>query len=223
VKALVSGSRSNGSPREPFWRNPSGGQIIAAVITTIGAIAIAFISVRAGGGDETSTPTPSSTPASVATPGSPTTARRGTRLLSPEGIKVTASSTLPKQGANTYLAANTLDGDPQTAWSEGRQGPGIGATLTWTFPEQVDLRRVLIVNGYAKGNLFRKNLRIRAARVTTAQGETTITLRDTTSYQPLRIRKGSTTFMRLAIVGVYGSRTYEDCLLSEIEFFVADS
>jgi hypothetical protein len=219
VETLVPDSGPNASPREPFWRQPSGGQIIAAVITTIGAIAIAIITVRGTSDDGTPpTPTPTSTPHTATTPA----ARPGTRLLSPEDIRVTASSTLPHQGANKYIAANTIDGDPQTAWSEGKEGPGIGATLTWTFPDQVNLQRVVVVNGYAKGNLFRKNLRIRAARVTTAQGETTTTLRDTTRYQPLRIRTGPTNFMRLAIVGVYGSRTYEDCLLSEIEFFVAN-
>ena len=219
----MSDSGPNSSSREPFWRQPSGAQIIAAVITTVGAIAIAVITVR-GAANDGSPPKPPSTSTSptARTPAQRPKAGRGTKLLSPEGIRVTASSTLPQQGANTYLAANTIDGDPQTAWSEGKEGPGIGATLTWTFPEPVDLQRVVIVNGYAKGNLFRKNLRIRAARVTTAQGETTMTLRDTASFQPLRIRGGRTSFIRLAIVGVYGSRTYEDCLLSEVEFFVAD-
>jgi len=34
------------SPREPFWRNPSGAQIIAAIIGLIGAVLVAVITTR---------------------------------------------------------------------------------------------------------------------------------------------------------------------------------
>ena len=91
-------------------------------------------------------------------------------------MHTSASSTLHPEEGNTYVAANTVDGDPQTAWSEGRDGPGIGASITWTFRRPVDLRRVNIVNGYAKGDLFATNLRMRAASVSTAQGVTTATV-----------------------------------------------
>lgn len=121
----------------------------------------------------------------------------------------------------SYAAKNTVDGDPRTAWSEGGEGPGIGSSITWTFRHRVDLRRVDIVNGYAKGELFAKNLRIRAAEVTTAAGSVTTSLRDTAAYQRLTVRSGTTAFVRLTILSVYGSQTYEDSLISEAEFRVA--
>lgn len=197
-------------PQQPFWRQYGILSIVVAIIGAAGVILAAVISSDggSGGGGTTSTP-PAKTPP----------AAQGLTLLSPEDIRVRASSILASQDGNTYVATNTIDGDPQTAWSEGRDGPGIGAAITWTFKRRVDLQRMAVVNGYSKGDLFIKNLRIRNASVTTAQGETTATLRDTSDYQRIRIRTGETDFVRLQILGVYGSRVYEDCLLSEAEFY----
>jgi hypothetical protein len=206
---LVSGPEP-APPQQPFWRQYGILSIVVAIIGAAGVILAAVISSDggSGGGGTTSTP-PAKTPP----------AAQGLTLLSPEDIRVRASSILASQDGNTYVATNTIDGDPQTAWSEGRDGPGIGAAITWTFKRRVDLQRMAVVNGYSKGDLFIKNLRIRNASVTTAQGETTATLRDTSDYQRIRIRTGETDFVRLQILGVYGSRVYEDCLLSEAEFY----
>ena len=157
-------------------------------------------------------------------PGTASTApgRPELALLSPQEISASASSTLDPQPPNTYVAANSIDGDPATAWAEGRKGSAAGATITWTFDRPVDLRRVEVINGYAKSDdLFLKNLRIRSADVTTASGRLTTTLKDTADVQALRVPRGSTDFVRLRIASVYGDPVLEDCLLSEIDFFTA--
>jgi hypothetical protein len=222
-RGRVSESHPPSSSKQPFWRNPSGAQIIVALIGAVGAIAAAVVAAVITSGDGDGGHRAPLTSSITTTPTKRPETGRGLTVLSPEEIKSRASSTLPSQSGNTYAAANTIDGDPRTAWSEGRQGPGIGATLTWTFRRRVDLRRVHLVNGYAKGDLFTKNLRIRGTRVTTAQGTTTATLRDSAAYQTLRIRPGPTDFVRIEILRVYGSRLYQDCLLSEAEFSIKDT
>ena len=184
------------------------GVLIAACV----AVAVALAGVVLVPGFEEDPPDPSST-----APGRPELA-----LLSPKEISASASSTLDPQPPNTYVAANSIDGDPATAWSEGRTGSAAGATITWTFDHPVDLRRVEVVNGYAKSDaVFLKNLRIRSADITTASGRLTTILKDTADVQTLPVPPGSTGFVRLRIASVYGDPTLEDCLLSEIDFFTA--
>jgi serine/threonine protein kinase len=185
------------------------GVLLAACVGV--AVALAIV-VFVPGGVEEEPPDPSST-----APGQPELA-----LLSPREIRASASSTLDPQPPNTYVAANSIDGDPTTAWAEGREGSAAGATITWTFDSPVDLRRVELINGYAKSDaVFLKNLRIRSADVTTASGRLTTTLKDTADVQMLRVPRGSTGFVRLRIGSVYGDPALEDCLLSEIDFFTA--
>ncbi len=184
------------------------GALIAVGIAV--AVAVAII-VFVPGSDE-DPPDPGST-----APGRPELA-----LLSPREISASASSTLDPQPPNTYVAANSIDGDPATAWAEGREGSAAGATITWTFDHPVDLRRVEVINGYAKSDaVFLKNLRIRSADITTASGRLTTILKDTSDVQTLPVPPGSTGFVRLRIASVYGDPALEDCLLSEIDFFTA--
>lgn len=48
----------------------------------------------------------------------------------------------------TYDVANVVDGDPATAWRV--EGDGTGETLTLTFPQEVAVTELGLVNGYAK-------------------------------------------------------------------------
>jgi len=68
-------------------------------------------------------------------------------------ISPSASSTAPDGvdlGGNvvTYRAANTIDGDPETAWRTG--GDGVGEALTFEFDEPVYLTEIGLIPGYAK-------------------------------------------------------------------------
>ncbi len=65
--------------------------------------------------------------------------------------KVTASSALKTQGANSYSAENAHDLNYKTAWVEGVAGYGVGQFLIYTFsPESPRITDVIIVNGYVK-------------------------------------------------------------------------
>lgn len=51
-------------------------------------------------------------------------------------------------GKATFVATNMLDGDPSTAWRVA--GDARGKEVTFTFPEEVTISQVGLVNGYAK-------------------------------------------------------------------------
>lgn len=87
--------------------------------------------------------------------------------------EITANRTAPPSrdasGAEvTYEAAKAIDGDSTTAWRA--PGDGRGATLRLRFPEQIEIRRIGLLPGYAKidpvdrNDRFFQNRRIVRAR-----------------------------------------------------------
>lgn len=147
--------------------------------------------------------------------------------VDPASVRASASSTQDPEGRVDYKAANTLDGDPATAWnSDGRKdGPGPGITLTYAFSAPVDLRRITVLNGYQKtgpvGDLWQLNERLKQVRVVTDAGSWTWTLADTRDPQTLRRDLGRTRSLRLEVLSVYRSERYLDLAVSEVSFTAA--
>lgn len=153
----------------------------------------------------------------------------GAVLVDLGSVTATASSTQVREGETTYTAANTLDGDPSTAWNSlgRRDGPGPGISLTYTFAEPIDLSDITVLNGYQKVlrrsgrlpvDLYPRNGRVRRFRVVTDAGRRTWDLRDGRAAQTFSGAPGRTRSVRLEIVAVYPSPTYPDVALSEISF-----
>lgn len=99
-------------------------------------------------------PDPSS-PASApeAGPGPDPRASRGAPVELASRAAVSAPTPAPPSrdtGGNTvrYVAGNLVDGRPTTAWR--MRGDGTGETIRFRFDQPVELRRVGLVNGYAK-------------------------------------------------------------------------
>jgi hypothetical protein len=147
-------------------------------------------------------------------------------------ITVTASSTLAQDGTVTYTAANTLDGNPTTAWnSDGRRdGKGPGIRLSYAFAQPIDLREITVRNGYQKvlrrpgkapQDLYPLNERVHRLRVVTDAGRWTWNLADTRTPQTFTDVVGRTRSVRLEIVTVYPSKSYPDVALSEVSFMSA--
>ncbi|GAA1152291.1 zinc ribbon domain-containing protein [Nocardioides aquiterrae] len=122
--------------------------VVAAVALVLVAGVLAGVGLLAGGDDAApgvATPTitrhghpPSDPPA-------------GGRLLA--GAEVTVPATAPPNqdvsgNPTTYVGDNMLDGVPETCWR--MPGDGGGEEITVTLPRQTHLRRVGLINGYAK-------------------------------------------------------------------------
>lgn len=75
----------------------------------------------------------------------------GTRRLDRKFIEsVRASSTLPSTAKVSYGLENLFDGRPDTAWIEGRKGPGVGEWIEITFKRGIKVAGVGLLNGYHK-------------------------------------------------------------------------
>ncbi len=128
------------APSRPSTRGSVGRSTwaVAAVVATviIGAVAgAAFLALRDRG------PAPSAS-SSVAAPS-----------LIREGVQVTASSTAPSStdaagDPVTYVPANVIDGNVQTAWRT--PGDGHGQWVTLIFDNPIDVVRIGLIPGYAK-------------------------------------------------------------------------
>ncbi len=61
-----------------------------------------------------------------------TTSKKGSMA---DVMKATASSALSPQGRYDFAPRRVLDGDPATAWCEGRKGPGVGEWIEVSAPD----------------------------------------------------------------------------------------
>jgi hypothetical protein len=136
--------------------------------------------------------------------------------------QVRASSTLRPSEGRRYDAANTLDGDRTTAWnSDGKRvGDGIGVTLTYTFAQPVELRRVVVENGYAKSpDVYTWNERVRELEVDTGSSRDVFLISDKKEPQELDADFGTTSTVVLTIRAVYSGQKYKDLAITEVSFF----
>jgi hypothetical protein len=136
-------------------------------------------------------------------------------------ITATASTSQTRAGSITYVAANTLDGKPETAWNS--DGDGTGATLTYTFAGQVHLRTITMLDGYQKisksaGDLWSANARVKQVSVTSDAGNWTWDLNDTKAAQTFTQDLGTTSSVKLKIVSLYPGAKYRDTAISEVSF-----
>jgi hypothetical protein len=151
------------------------------------------------------------------------------RTIDPATVTASASSTQHPDGQISYAVANTLDGDPATAWnSDGaRDGKGPGITLTYRFARPVDLAGISLLNGYQKVrsrpgrpplDLYPVNERVHRLRVITDAGAWIWDLADVRTRQAFGAAHGSTRTVRLEVESIYPSSAYPDLALSEVSF-----
>lgn len=125
-----------------------------------------------------------------------------------------------------YEVANTLDGDPSTAWR--CDGSAVGEKLTFALPAGTELAQVGLIPGYAKidpksgADRYLENNRITRVRWTLAAGVSVIQTFDPAdrAVQLLRVPKTSTELVTLEILQVQrGPR--DTTAISEVSFAAA--
>jgi len=143
-----------------------------------------------------------------------------------------ASSVLPPVKGLSYGPENLLEGGKagqpaQTAWVEGTPGGGVGEWVQFVFGDAGDaltFSSLSIVNGYAKTpEVFQKNGRVKELRLSHAEGEEIVQLRDTDHSQTVRLRSPVRShWIRLTIEGIYPGKVYEDTAISQVFFDIED-
>lgn len=144
-------------------------------------------------------------------------------LTAADGVRVTASTARKTEKGNSYQAGLAFDGNSRTAWAEGVKGPGRGQWIVFDFPEEVELRAIRIEPGYFKtGELWRKNNRVKAVRLTFSDGSTrSYGFADRMVEQKVDLGGVRTRSVMFTIRDIYpGQADTEDTLISEVSFVV---
>jgi len=131
---LATAPRTASTPRSVGRSKWAVGAGVATVII-VAVAGAAFLAMRDRG------PAPSASSSVAAPP------------LIREGVQVTASSTAPSStdaagNPVTYVPANVIDGNVQTAWRT--PGDGHGQWVTLIFDTPIDVVRIGLIPGYAK-------------------------------------------------------------------------
>ena len=140
--------------------------------------------------------------------------------------KVSASSSSNDYEGYTFRAANAIDGDTATAWSEGAYSNGIGEELYFNFGETKRIDSIKIINGFAKedprfGDLYYLNGRVKSVELIFDDGrETIFDIKDGKKrFQKFKLsRKYYTTSVTLRIKDIYEGSKWKDTCISEVAF-----
>lgn len=123
--------------------------------------------------------------------------------------KLDASSTLAHPG-NRHSVAKLMDGDPTTAWCEGREGNGEGESLTVRFDAQTaepycSPEGIAIIPGYAKSaQTYLQNGRVSKLRIEDCG--------DPSSYVVIRLPANEDFNQSAVFIGSYGAFIPDDAV-----------
>ena len=141
---------------------------------------------------------------------------------------LTATSSLPPAGKNTYIGQNAHDFDHTSVWAEGADGPGIGESLTYEFAGKCPrITTVNILNGHVKSEkAWRENNRVKSLRVWYENKPLAILdLKDTRDLQCFEVgtlgyhdSEAPKWQLRFEILDVYKGSKYDDTVISELFF-----
>ena len=153
---------------------------------------------------EESTPTPSPNPG-------------------PLTITASASSVRLAVQANTYYAANAIDGQSSTAWIEGDTGDGKGEWIRFDFNREINLHRIIIQPGYFKSTqIWAQNNRMATMTAQFSDGSSrALNFVDRMESQRVDVGSVKTRWVRLVIGSVYRGTDpgpNDDAALSEVAF-----
>lgn len=179
---------------------------LLVVVTLLAAVAVAAVVIALLGARGMGWFAPSQAVAPV--PG-------GTRL---EIVDVTSSSELAGQTRTFGPADNLVDDDPETAWVEGVAGLGIGEWVELQLAEPALLRRLVVWNGYQRGELFAVSNRVTDIRIDIGERTFRGELLDTSGPQAIDLPepvRGDR--VRLTVEGVHRGERGTDTAISEIQ------
>jgi hypothetical protein len=141
----------------------------------------------------------------------------------PLTIIASASSMRMAVQANTYYAANAIDGQSNTAWIEGDIGDGKGEWIRLDFDREIKLHRIIIQPGYFKSpQIWAQNNRMATMTAQFSDGSSRVlSFGDRMESQRVDVGSVKTRWVRLVIGSVYRGTDpgpNDDTALSEVTF-----
>lgn len=146
------------------------------------------------------------------------------------GWDVNASSNLTPEGSNNYGVPMLDDGLPATAWVEGKDGDGVGESITFSFPKKyfegegmkdIPFWGFMILNGYHKSQkAWKENGRAKRLRLRhNGNPLFTIELQDAMGAQSINFPSfplNAGDKVSLEVLEVYPGERYPDMAISEL-------
>jgi hypothetical protein len=208
----------------------TGGVIAIAILLLVLVGIVAFFVLKQSGGNESATantsPSKTNGPSQKTSPAteparnaSPETSSTDSQPGTPLKITASASSVRLAVQANTYYAANAVDGKRSTAWIEGVDGPGLGEWIRFDFDREINLHRILIQPGYFKSpQIWAENNRLESVTAYFSDGSSReLTFANRMDSQKVDVGSIRTRWVRFVIKSVYYG-TDPDTAMSEVAF-----
>lgn len=203
---------------QPLVRSTAGSRALIVTAAVIAVVAIIAFFYNAFVDDEPSTTT---------LPNGETTSSTGsTTDTGPlaNTVQLTANRVVPSAQLSGFPADNLIDSDPTTMWQVGQEG--VGATLTFFFPEPVALERIEFKN-LTDDAKFRQNFRIRGLRISPddTTRPTVVELANTRDLQPVAIQTELTKTVRIEVTSTFpaeavgDSQPFKELAIEDIQFF----
>ncbi len=209
---------------QPLIRTTAGSRALVVTAVVIAIVAVAAFIFNAFGGDDDTTPGPTTVNGS----GTETTTAGSTGSTVPtpgvETVKVVPNRVVPSAQLSDFPASNLIDTDQLTMWQVGQEG--VGATVTFFFEQPVSLERIEFLN-LADPEGFRRNFRIRDIRIIpddTTRAVVTA-LQDIQELQVIPIQTTSTLSLRIEVTSTFPAEAvgdlspFKELAIQDIAFF----
>ncbi len=209
---------------QPLIRTTAGSRALVVTAVVIAIVAVAAFIFNAFGGDDETTPGPTTANGS----GTETTTAGSTGSTVPtpgvETVKVVPNRVVPSAQLSDFPASNLIDTDQLTMWQVGQEG--VGATVTFFFEQPVSLERIEFLN-LADPEGFRRNFRIRDIRIIpddTTRAVVTA-LQDIQELQVIPIQTTSTLSLRIEVTSTFPAEAvgdlspFKELAIQDIAFF----
>lgn len=132
---------------------------------------------------------------------------------------VAASSSLSEYDL-THSPDRLIDNDITKGWCEGVSGTGVGEYVLFSLDSICMVNELTIWNGYQKkDSLYSKNARVASLKLEFSDGASEmIAVSDSKGAQTISFPQHNTSFIKVTIASIYSGTTYEDTVISEIDF-----
>ena len=144
---------------QPLVRSTAGSRALIVTAAVIAVVVVIALFYNAFAGDDETSPTTAANGSGATTTSTVAGNGGGTPT---ETVELTANRVVPSAQLSGFPADNLIDSDPLTMWQVGQEG--VGATLTFFFPNPVALERIEIKN-ISDETKFRQNFRVRGIRI----------------------------------------------------------
>jgi hypothetical protein len=209
---------------QPLVRSTAGSRALIVTAVVIAVVAVIAFFYNAFVDDEPSTTTAGAGDVTTSTLAGSDGGTDGTGGSAADTVELTANRVVPSAQLSGFPADNLIDADPLTMWQVGQEG--VGATLTFFFPEPVALERIEFKN-ITDSESFQRNFRARGLRISPddTTRPTIIELANTSDLQPVAIQTELTKTVRIEITSTYPAEAvgdlqpFKELAIEDIAFF----